>query len=229
MIKARLKRAWVRFWMKHAGMTRSGRLATWLAGWFYPPYKSRHALAGMSVRGYISPSASIHHPDLKIGKHVFIGDGVTIFGRDASGAVEIGDAVAINKDTIIEQGQGGSLTIGTGTTIQPRCQFSAYAGAIQIGENAQIAPNCAFYPYDHGMSPELPMQQQPLVSKGGIVIGDDVWLGFGVIVLDGVHIGEGAVIGAGSLVKQDIPAGAIAVGVPARVIRLRSAAGQAAE
>jgi acetyltransferase-like isoleucine patch superfamily enzyme len=46
-------------------------------------------------------------------------------------------------------------------------------------------------------------------------------LGYGVIVLSGVCIGEGAVIGAGSVVTKDVPAGAIAVGVPARVIRMR--------
>jgi len=60
-----------------------------------------------------------------------------------------------------------------------------------------------------------------LLSKGGIVVEDDVWLGYGVIVLDGVRIGKGAVIGAGSVVNQDIPSGAIAVGVPARVVKSR--------
>jgi acetyltransferase-like isoleucine patch superfamily enzyme len=61
-----------------------------------------------------------------------------------------------------------------------------------------------------------------LQSKGSIVIGDEAWLGFGVIVLGGVRIGEGAVIGAGSVVTQDVPDGAIAMGVPARVVKMRS-------
>ncbi len=222
MIRARLKRAWTLFWLNQAGLSRSGRFAAHLAGWFYPPYKGRHALARLCAHGYISPHASIPHRNLSLGQHVFIGDGVILFSRDASGAVVIGDAVAINKDTIIEQGDGGSLSIGARTTIQPRCQFSAYRGAILIGEDVQIAPGCAFYPYNHGMSNEQPMQQQALVSKGGIVIEDNVWLGYGVIVLDGVHIGAGAVIGAGSVVTADIPPGVVAAGVPARVIRLRN-------
>ncbi len=63
--------------------------------------------------------------------------------------------------------------------------------------------------------------KQPIETKGGIVIADNVWLGFGVIVLDGVRIGNGAVIGAGAVVNHDIPDNAIAVGVPARIIKMR--------
>lgn len=207
--------------MKLAGTSHMGRTATRLAGWFYPPYKARHALARFSPAGYISPTATIHHKNLTVGKHVFLGDGVTIFARGADEPLVLGDEVFINKDTIIEMGHGGSLVIGARTTIQPRCQFSVYKGTIRIGEEVQIAPNCAFYPYNHGMSPEKPLKQQALLSRGGITLEDDVWLGYGVIVLDGVRIGRGAVIGAGSVVNRDIPAGAIAVGVPAKVVKSR--------
>lgn len=193
----------------------------WLAGWFYPSYKARHALARMAPVGYVSPRAVLQHPALSLGRHVFLGDRVTLFGRSAEERVILGDDVFINQDTLIETGHGGSLAIGHRTTVQPRCQFSAYQGSIHIGEDVQIAPACAFYPYNHSMSADIPMKQQPLVSKGGIRIDDDVWLGYGVIVLDGVHIGKGAVIGAGSVVNRDIPAGTIAAGVPARVIKDR--------
>ncbi len=219
MTKAGLRRAWVRFWMKFAGPGRPGRIATRLAVWGYPPYKARHALARMSPRGYVSPHARIHHPNLALGKHVFLGEGVIVFGRSREDAVVLGDEVVINKDTIIESGHGGSLVIGARTTIQPRCQLSAYKGAIRIGADVQIAPNCAFYPYNHGMLADTPMKSQPLVSKGGIVLEDDVWLGYGVVVLDGVRIGKGAIVGAGSVVTRDIPAGAVAAGNPAKVIK----------
>jgi acetyltransferase-like isoleucine patch superfamily enzyme len=85
-----------------------------------------------------------------------------------------------------------------------------------------IAPCCAFYPYNHGIVPGIPIRKQPLQSKGGIVVDDGAWLGFGVIVLDGVRIGKGAVVGAGSVVTRDVPDGAIACGVPARVLMMRS-------
>lgn len=222
MLRARLRKRWVNLWMRFAGTGRSGRIATRMAGWAYPPYKARHALARLSPRGYISPSATLYHPNLQLGRHVFVGDGVIIFGRGADDAVLIGDETAINNHTIIESGHGGHLVVGARTTIQPRCQFSAYKGEIRIGEDVQIAPNCAFYPYNHGMSSDTPMKEQPLVSNGGIVIEDDVWLGYGVVVLDGVRIGKGAVIGAGSVVTRSIPEAAIAAGNPARVISNRT-------
>ena len=220
-MRARIREVWARFWMRFAGTGRAGRTAMWLAGWFYPPYKARHALAQMATAGYVSPSAVLQHPALSLGSNVFLGDRVTVFGRSVEERVDLGSDVFINQDTLIETGHGGSLVIGSRTTVQPRCQFAAYQGSIHIGEDVQIAPACAFYPYNHSMSADVPMKQQPLVSKGGIRIDDDVWLGYGVIVLDGVHIGKGAVIGAGSVVNRDIPAGTIAAGVPARAIKDR--------
>jgi acetyltransferase-like isoleucine patch superfamily enzyme len=93
--------------------------------------------------------------------------------------------------------------------------------SIQIGCGVQIAPNCAFYPYDHGFARGQLIMEQPCKTKGGIIIDDDAWLGHGVIVLDGVRIGKGAVIGAGSVVTNDIPDGAIASGIPSRVVKMR--------
>jgi acetyltransferase-like isoleucine patch superfamily enzyme len=127
----------------------------------------------------------------------------------------------LHLGSIIETGQGGGVFIGSDTHIQPRCQFSAYKGSIRIGHGVQIAPYCSFYPYDHGIAPDNLISKQPIRSTGDIVIGDDAWLGVGVCVLDGGRIGKGAVIGAGSVVTSDIPDYAIAVGVPARVVKSR--------
>ena len=136
--------------------------------------------------------------------------------------MELEDRVHLYGDTYIQTGDGGSVRIGRDTHIQPNCQFSGYKAAIEIGCEVQIAPRCAFYPYDHGLSLEEPIFKQALTTKGKITIEDDAWLGFGVIVLSGVRIGKGAVVGAGSVVSSSIPDGAIAVGVPARVVKFRS-------
>lgn len=208
--------------MYFAGLSLLGRFATRLATWFAPPYYGRQYLAYLNPKGYISPTATIYHNDLQLGNNVFIGDRVIIFQDKDGGLVEIGRNVCLYGDIYIQTGAGGNLKIGERTYVQPRCQFSAYKSLIHIGCGVSIAPNCAFYPYNHGIAPGVPISNQPLQTKGGIIIGDGAWLGFGVIVLDGVRIGNGAVVGAGSVVKHDIPDGAVAAGVPARVIKMRS-------
>lgn len=208
--------------MNRSGLSRTGRISTRLATCCVPAYKSRCSLARLSVRGYISPAATINHDGLTFGNHIFIGDRVIIYKAHEGGVVTIGTGSHIHNDTIIETGSGGSITIGQNTHIQPRCQFSAYQAPIWIGNGVQIAPNCAFYPYNHSMSPKEPISRQPLMSRGGIHISDDAWIGVGVIVLDGVRIGKGAVIGAGSVVTRDVPDNTIVAGVPAKVIRMRN-------
>jgi acetyltransferase-like isoleucine patch superfamily enzyme len=207
--------------MRFAGTGSFGRMAMRLATLFVAPYKNRYFLAKLYPHGYIASDASVCRKRLKLGKHVYIGGRVIIYQRHDGGQVQIEDDVVINNGTIIEVGDGGSLTIGKGTNIQPRCQFSAYKGSIHIGREVQIAPNCAFYPYDHSIAAGKRIKDQPLSTKGGITIGDDAWIGYGAIILDGVNIGKGAVIGAGAVVTNDVPQAAVAAGVPARVLKMR--------
>ncbi len=89
---------------------------------------------------------------------------------------------------------------------------------ITIGEDCQIGPNVQL------LTPTHPIDPQPRLDKleaaKPITIGDNVWLGGGVIVCPGVSIGDNSVIGAGAVVTKDVPANVIAVGNPARVIRV---------
>lgn len=207
--------------MRRSGMGFYGRMATRLAAWPTPPYYGRCFLATLNPKGYISPNAGIYHHDLRLGKHVFIGDNVIIYQDKDGGGVDIDSRSHLYGETIIHTGSGGSLQIGANSHIHPKCQIMAYKSKIQIGDEVQVAPNCAFYPYDHGVKPGTLIQKQPLSSKGGIIIDDDVWLGYGVIVLSGVRIGKGAVVGAGSIVSKSIPDNCIAMGVPAKVVKSR--------
>ena len=216
-----LIRRWTRFWMRFSGTGRLGRAACGLAGVFHPPFFGRVPLASLRGNGYFSPSSSIHHSDLVLGNNLFVGDRVLIYEDAGGGRIELGAGVHVHRDTAIQTGAGGKVVIGDNTHIQPRCQLSAYKGSISIGQQVEIAPNCSFYPYDHGMAADTPIGRQALLA-GDIVIEDGVWLGVGVIVLNGVRIGKGAVIGAGSVVSKNIPDMAVAVGVPAKVVKYRS-------
>lgn len=197
------------------------RLACRLVG----PYKNRRLLIRLSGRSFISPSADIHCPNLRLGQRVFIDDQVTLYAHRDGGSLSIGDDSSVQRHSILELIQGGAITIGRNTHIQSGCHLTAAKANIVIGDDVQLAPRCALYPYQHGFAdPALPIARQPLTSKGDIVIEDGAWLGVGAIILDGVSIGRGAVVGAGAVVTASIPAFAIAAGVPAGVIGWREGA-----
>lgn len=105
--------------------------------------------------------------------------------------------------------------------IQHDVEFAANFTSIEIGKFTMIGPNCYFYTYDHGIQPDQPMAMQPWSSKGGIKVDEDVWIGVGSTILDGVHIGKGAIVAAGSVVTKDVPDYAVVGGVPAKVIKMR--------
>lgn len=202
-------------------------LFTYLAGLPLGPYKDkRRLLRYIGDRSYVSPRAQIQCPKLRMGPRCFIDDYVTIYAhRGAQGGVYLDKNVHIYRWSIIELGRGkGSLHVGSNTYVQSGCVLNAFVEDIVIGANCMIAARCAFTPYQHSFADiHRPMREQPLISRGDIVIGDDVWIGSGVCVMDGVTIGKGAIIGAGAVVTKDIPSYAIAGGVPARVVRFRVA------
>ncbi|GAA3441677.1 maltose O-acetyltransferase [Planomonospora venezuelensis] len=111
---------------------------------------------------------------------------------------------------------GSHITVGSGT-------FANYGltaldvAPITIGDDVQIGPYVQLLTPTHPLDPE--QRRNKLEAASPIVIGDNVWLGGGAIVLAGVTIGADSVIGAGSVVTRDIPAGVVAVGTPARVVR----------
>jgi maltose O-acetyltransferase len=88
---------------------------------------------------------------------------------------------------------------------------------VSIGEKTQVGPAVQLLACDHPRDPELRRRDRELAFP--ISIGSNVWIGGGAIVCPGVSIGDDSIIGAGSVVTRDIPAGAVAAGVPCRVVR----------
>jgi acetyltransferase-like isoleucine patch superfamily enzyme len=207
--------------MTLAGVKIFRSIGNYMASLFAPPHKARTSLALMNSYGYIDPKATVYHEQLYTGKNVFVADRVLLYQARDGGKITLGDRICILRDCILETALGGEIILGDRTWIHPRCQLNAYLGSIVIGKDVQIAPNCAFYAYDHSFLPNKKIIEQPLKTKGSIIIEDGVWIGFGVIVLSGVKIGEGAVIGAGSIVTSNIEGNCIAIGRPAKRIKSR--------
>lgn len=141
-----------------------------------------------------------------------------LYATDYTGRILVGKKSCIHQGTILEAGNGAHLKIGENTHIQPNCHIAAHVGSIVIGNDVQIAQSCGFYSYDHGVRKDMLIRSQPLTSRGDILIGDDVWIGFGAKILNNVSIGRGAVIAAGSTVTKNIDEYSVAAGSPAKVI-----------
>jgi maltose O-acetyltransferase len=137
------------------------------------------------------------------------------------------------RDRILRELLG---SVGEGTVIRPpfRCDFGYQThvgartfanwglicldvGRITIGDDVQIGPNVQLLTATHPLEPEP--RRAKWEGSRPITIGDNVWLGGGVIVCPGVTIGENTVVGAGAVVTRDLPPNVVAVGNPARVIR----------
>jgi maltose O-acetyltransferase len=111
---------------------------------------------------------------------------------------------------------GSYISIGARTFVNFNAVFLD-AAPITVGADVQIGPNVQLLTPTHELDAE---RRRAGWEKGlPITIGDNVWLGGGVIVCPGVTIGANTVVGAGSVVTKDLPSGVLAVGSPARVIR----------
>ena len=104
--------------------------------------------------------------------------------------------------------------MGKNVFINSGCRFQDQGG-ITIGDGALIGHNAVLATLNHDFSPERRTSMHP----APVVIGKNVWLGASVTVVPGVTIGDNAVIAAGAVVTKDVPAGTIAAGVPAKVLR----------
>jgi acetyltransferase-like isoleucine patch superfamily enzyme len=120
---------------------------------------------------------------------------------------------------------GGDIEIGDDCSLNPFAIIYGHGG-VQIGNSVRIAAHATIIPANHNPpSDGVPLHLSGLTRRG-IVIDDNVWLGAGCCVLDGVHIERNVIVGAGSVVNRSIPANTTVAGVPARVVRVRNAEGE---
>jgi len=107
-----------------------------------------------------------------------------------------------------------NIHLGKEVFINSGCRFQAQGG-IYIGDKCLIGHNTIIATINHEINPDI---RRDLIPKK-VIIGNNVWIGSGSIILPGVSIGDNAIIGAGSVVNKDIPENTIAVGNPAKVIK----------
>ncbi|MEM9809040.1 MAG: acyltransferase [Cyanobacteria bacterium P01_D01_bin.56] len=175
----------------------------------------------------------------QVGNSIIFGKGLTL---RCPGRINLGNGVAIDDHSLLDAG-GAGITLGDNVIVSRNCVIQAKtaqvsigahtdigcntiitsSGGISIGNSVLIAGNCYIgggrYITDRL---DIPMMNQGLYTRGNVAIGDDVWLGAGAIVLDGVSIGQGCIVGAGAVVTKDIPDYAVVAGVPATIKKIRT-------
>jgi acetyltransferase-like isoleucine patch superfamily enzyme len=154
-------------------------------------------------------------------------DGPVFFGRGLqlqagrTGRIRFGRFTWIGDGTKIRCHEG-VVEIGPKTVFGQECTISAYQ-RVAIGEQCVIADRVMFIDFDHGVvDVERPIRKQG-IYKRDVVVGSNVWIGYGACILRGVTVGDNAIVGTNSVVTRDVPANAVVGGVPAKVLRMRDA------
>jgi acetyltransferase-like isoleucine patch superfamily enzyme len=160
----------------------------------------------------------LRHPHkIRIGDNVVVDDHCLLDAKgDENAGIVIGSGVFIGRNTIVSC-KNGDVEIGDGANIGFNCEVFS-ASRVRIGPRTLIAA----YTYLVGGDHDAPDRDRAVMEQSrrsaGIDVGEGVWIGSGVTVLDGVTIGDRAVVGAGAVVRDPVPAGATAVGIPARIL-----------
>jgi acetyltransferase-like isoleucine patch superfamily enzyme len=159
--------------------------------------------------------------------------------RSGEGTVKVGRGSSVGRRCEL-QAYGGSISLGNRSSLAGDVRLITYSGSIRIGNDSVIVSyslvyggggvtigdhvlignHCVISGLDHTYSDRESVARSPM-REAPVFIGDDVWIGSYCLVMAGVTIGEGAIVGAHSLVRDDVPPFAVVVGQPARVVRMR--------
>lgn len=195
-----------------------GRLMNARQALFRPESNLGRVGSGTRIASDVEISGVLEN--IRLGANVKISPNVTLVCHDRNSFIEIGDNSLIKPYAMLMTYPGGVIRIGRNCSINPFCVLYGHGG-LEIGDNVRIATHCVIIPANHRFDRlDMPITAQGL-SKRGIKIGGDVWIGASVTILDGCEIGAGAVIGAGSVVTRDVEPNSVVAGAPAKLIRYR--------
>lgn len=193
-----------------------GLLGLWLRAKLYP------GLLGRCGRNVVfGVNVVLRHPHkIELGDGVIIDDNCLLDakGRDNAG-IRIGPGVYLGRNSILSC-KNGDIDLGARVNIGFNCEV--FSGSrVTLGADTLVAAYCYFIGGDHNPQDiDASVTQQGSRSQG-ITIGEKCWFGAGVKVLDGLTVGNNSIVGAGAVVTRDVPAYAVAIGIPARVVRDR--------
>ena len=158
---------------------------------------------------------------IALGNGVVVDDYATLDVRGSDASVEIMDRVSIGRFSTVAA-KGGHVILRSGCNVGSYCRIATNS-RVDIGESVLLGAYCYVGPGNHQTTEEGgSLISAPMEIRGGVSIGEHSWLGTRVTVLDGVRIGKHAIIGAHALVTQDVPDWGVAVGTPARVVKIRT-------
>jgi acetyltransferase-like isoleucine patch superfamily enzyme len=192
---------------------RAGAFGLALRKWLYP------ALLGACGRNVVfGQNVVLRHPHkIRIGSNVVVDDQCLLDAKgDANKGITIGDGVFIGRNTILSC-KDGDIEIADGANIGFNCEIFS-ASRVTIGARVLMAAYAYVVGGDHDFSDPTKSVLEQTRTSAGVSIGAGAWIGAGAKLLDGIAIGERAIVGAGSVVRESVPAFAVAAGVPARII-----------
>ncbi len=145
-------------------------------------------------------------------RHIQVGDNFVAHDRNRFEAIDRNGAESFSPE----------IKFGNNVIINYDCHFGA-VNRIDIGNNVLLASKIYISDHDHGTTTfedmSLPPIRRKIITKGPVIIKDNVWIGEGVVILSNVTIGENSIIAANAVVTKDVPPFSIAAGVPARIIK----------
>lgn len=182
-------------------------------------YKKLFAQIGSGA--ILGPNLTLRCPgQITLGNN-FVADGNVVLDAKGNGSsIVAGDAIFVGKNTIFSC-SSASIKLGNEVSMGPHSYIRASRAPVTLGSYITIGAHSVIISGNPGQNRlDIPMMKQEGPAKG-ISIGDDVWMGVGVRIIDGVKVANGCIIGAGAVVTKDIPDYCVAAGVPARVIANR--------